>query len=189
MRKAEDVNNSDLLGKAMKTGIAVMLLVASAVAQKAPASPGVGACGLLGVNFNTETSMGQPLVQPESGKALVYVAEDFPKFGEVIGAPTIKVGLDGSWVGATHGASYISFTVNPGEHHLCINWQSSLGRLSRLVAFAHLVAEPGKTYYFRTRAIYSSYAANMYLDLDAIDPDEGEYLVASSQLSTSHPKK
>jgi len=40
--------------------------------------------------------------------------------------------------------------------------------------------------YFRARAIHSSYAANMYLDLDAIDPDEGQYLVISSQLSTAH---
>jgi hypothetical protein len=174
----------------MKTAVVILAFAISAFAQQPPPSAGLHvACGSLGATFKTATSAAQPPSQPETGQALVYVVEDFPKFGEAIGAPTIKVGLDGNWVGATHGASYLFFTVDPGEHHLCINWQSSLGRLSKLVSFARLMAEPGKTYYFRSRAIYSSYASNMYLDLDAIDPDEGEYLVASSQLSSERAKK
>jgi len=143
----------------------------------------------MGVNFDTENATAQPPAQPEPGKALVYVAEDFPQVQLSIGSPRIKVGLDGAWVGATHGNSYLFFSVDPGEHHLCIKWQSSLERFSKLASFARLTAEAGKTYYFRSRITFSSQWANEYLDLDAVDPDEGQYLVTSSQAVASHAKK
>jgi hypothetical protein len=174
----------------MKVAIVVMLFAITAMAQETPppvlAPP---ACGPLGVNFDTATSKTQPPAQPEPGKALVYVAEDFPTVQATIGSPRIKVGVDGRWMGATHGRSYLFFPLDPGEHHLCIRWQSRLERLSKLASFARLMAEPGKTYYFRARITYSRQWALVYLDLDAIDPDEGQYLVASSPLVTSHPKK
>ena len=174
----------------MKAAIVVMLFAAIAFAQEPSApAPAGSACGPLGVSFDTETSSAQPPTQPEPGKALVYVAEDFPTVQPNIGSPRIKVGLDGAWIGATHGRSYLFFSVDPGEHHLCVKWQSSLERFSKLASFAHLTAEPGKTYYYRTRITYSSQWANEYLDLDAVDADEGQYLVASSPLVASHPKK
>jgi hypothetical protein len=86
------------------------------------------------------------------------------------------------------GDSYLFFTEGPGEHHSCINSQSRWEVLSRFVFFAHVVAEPGKIHYFRAHAIYYR-DAPMYLDLDAIDRDEGEYLVSISPLSTAHAKK
>jgi hypothetical protein len=174
----------------MKAAIVAILFAASAFAQENPAlARAQAACGPLGVNFDTETSTAQPPAQPDPGKALVYVAEDFPQVQASIGSPRIKVGLDGRWMGATHGKSYLFFSVDPGEHHLCIKWQSSLERFSKLASFARVIAEPGKTYYFRARITFSSQWGNEYLDLDTIDPDEGQYLVASSRLSTSHPKK
>jgi len=174
----------------MKAAIAVILFfVASAFAQETPAVPHPqAACGPTGIGFDTETSTAQTPAQPDPGKALVYVAEDFqPTIG--VGAITIKVGLDGAWMGATHGGSYIFFQVSPGEHHLCIKWQSHFKRFSKLAAFARLNAEPGKTYYFRARSMYNPRWANEYLDLDALDPDEGQYMVATSRPMASHPKK
>ena len=175
----------------MKAAAVVILLLAlPAYAQEVPAAPHFhAACGPIEVNFDTETSTARPPAQPEPGKALVYVAEDFPTVQPTIGSPRIKVGLDGNWMGATHGSSYLFFSVDPGEHHLCIKWQSHLERFSKLASFAHLAAESGKTYYFRARITFSSYGTNVYLDLDPIDPDEGQYLVASSPLMTSRPKK
>jgi len=178
----------------MKTALALILFSLSfsfsAYAQERPAQPGAeAACGPLGVNFDTETSTAQPPAQPEPGKALVYVAEDFTTVQGSIGAITIKVGLDGAWMGASHGSSYVFFQLDPGEHHLCIKWQSHLKRFSKLAAFARLTAEPGKTYYFRARSMFSPQWATEYLDLDALDPDEGQYMVATSPLMASHPKK
>ncbi|MGB8061988.1 MAG: hypothetical protein WCF26_08850 [Candidatus Sulfotelmatobacter sp.] len=170
----------------MKTLVAVMLFAVYGLAQQSSTPPQFHeACGPLKVNFETSISTNRPPAQPEPGKALVYVAEDYPP---IIGAPTFKIGLDGAWMGATHGGSYLVFSVDPGEHHMCIRWQSRLDSLSRMVSFAHLTAEPGKTYYFRARAIYYP-PSPMYLDLDLIDPDEGQYMVASSPLITAHAKK
>lgn len=172
----------------MKTVIAILFFAVSAFAQNSPVLGVEPVCGPPGVNFDTVASAGQPPAKPESGKALVYVVADFPGPPGAIGTPTIKIGVDGKWVGATHGRSYVFFVADEGEHHLCINWQSRWEGLSKIVSFAHVVAEPGKTYYFRARALYYSHSP-MYLDLDAIDADEGKYLVSISPLSTAHPKK
>ena len=177
----------------MKTVLAAVLLATSALAQNNSALPRAqGACGPLDVNFDANTLASQPTAQPEPGKALVYVAEEFKKAPGELGNPTIRVGLDGAWMGATRANSYLFFAVDPGEHHLCTNWQSRLKRLSRLAAFARFTAEPGKTYYYRARITYAAYAhgaATMNLDLDPVDPDEGQFLVTSFRLSNSHPKK
>lgn len=164
----------------MKTLAAVLLFAGYGLAQQSSTPPTLHeACGPLQVNFDTSISNDKPPSQPAPGKALVYVAAEMP-------IVTLKIGMDGAWMGATHGRSYFSFSIDPGEHHLCIQWQSHRG-FSRMLSFARLNAEPGKTYYFRGR-IYGL-VNPQYLDLDLIDPDEGQYLVASSPLSVSHPKK
>jgi len=73
------------------------------------------------------------------------------------------VGLDGQWIGATNGNSYFYFSVDPGEHHLCTNWQgfSFLGK-TRAAGALHFTAEPGGVYYFRAKDIYVS---DKYFDL------------------------
>jgi hypothetical protein len=179
----------------MKMGFALVVLAAFAVAvaQDNPTSTQTNiACGPLDVYFDAKVSATHSIGQPESGKALVYVAEDFRKAPGELGNPTLRIGVDGSWIGAVRADSYLFFSVDPGEHHLCTSWQSRLERLSRLVGFARFTAEPGKTYYFRARVTYSTTgtgAANMNLDLERIDPDQGQFLVASYHQSNSHPKK
>jgi hypothetical protein len=164
----------------MKTLAAVMLLAVYGLAQQSSAPAELHqACGPLKVDFETSISTSRPPTQPEPGKALVYVAQEMP-------VVTLKIGMDGAWMGATHGRSYVAFSIESGEHHMCIQWQSHRG-FSRMLSFARLNAEPGKIYYFRAR-IYGL-VNPQYLDLDLIDPDEGHYLVASSPLSVSHPKK
>ena len=164
----------------MKTLAAILLFTAYGFAQQGSA-PGElpQACGPLKVDFDTSISTSRPPTQPEPGKALVYVAQEMP-------VVTLKVGMDGAWMGATHGHSYFVFSVEPGEHHMCVRWQSHRG-FARMASFAQLNAEPGRTYYFRAR-IYGL-ENPQYLDLDPVDPDEGQYLVSTSPLSVSHPKK
>ena len=85
------------------------------------------------------------LGQPEQGKALVYFFVDF------VTAPTMRVGVDGNWVGANNGKSYFFFQVDPGEHNVCAEWQSGTFKKSseRVGEAIHLPAEAGKTYYLR----------------------------------------
>jgi hypothetical protein len=176
----------------MKATLVVIVLAACAFAQENSEGKASAACGPLNVKFVTDSSTAQPLGQPDPSKALVYVVEDFRKAPGEWGNPTIRVGLDGAWEGATRASSYLAFAVDPGEHHLCASWQSHQQRLSKLAAFAHLMAEAGKTYYYRARITYSSYGgnvANMNLDLEPVDRDQGENLVASYHPSDSHPKK
>lgn len=155
------------------------------------------ACGPFNSKFVVKTQAGpHTLRQPDPGKALVYVVEE-QKFKAVLDVAA-RVGLDGTWVGANRGDSYFVFSVEPGEHHLCTDWISSFLPNGRIVPLAPLIAEVGKTYYFRVRTSggpgalgdgrwQSADAAT--IDLDPVNSDEAKLLIASSLLSVSHPKK
>lgn len=177
----------------MKNALAMLLLIVPAcfVAVSARAqdlsqldwsalAAAEAACGPSNTKFAVETQASpHKLQQRDSGKALVYVIEQ-----NLLEAPdiTARVGLDGAWVGANHGNSYLFFSVAPGEHHLCADWVSGLLPTGRIASLAPLMAEAGKTYYFRLRI-------SPYFDLDPVNSDEGKLLIASSLLSISHPKK
>lgn len=173
--------------------VIVILFATCAFAQDQTAIASVEAvCGPKEVQFDTETVQNRPLAQPEAGKSLVYVIEVFDKVVGELSHPTLRVGLDGKWVGADKGNSYLSVSVDPGEHHLCARWQSHWKRFSNEAAFAGFTADPGKIYYFRARIAEiggSGGASNFALDLEALNSDEGKYLAASSALSVAHPKK
>jgi hypothetical protein len=142
-------------------------------------------------------SAAHPSMAPDQGKALVVVIED--QETKFIRDVTIRVGLDGAWMGADRGNSYFFFAVTPGVRHLCADWETSHPD-QRIVALANLTAEAGKIYYFRARTwgSFTSGASgssvsdprlNWVLDLDPINDDQGQLLVATSGLSSSRPKK
>jgi len=175
----------------MKTVLALALLATFSYAEDNPTlNRAFAACGPLDVQFDAPASTSHEMDQPEAGKSLVYIAEEFRKAPRELGNPAIRIAMDGQWIGAVRPNSYLFFSVEPGEHHLCTSWQSHLERLSRLAGFASLTAEPGKTYYFRARVTYSTSgpasATNMNLDWEQVAPDEGQFLVASYHLSNSH---
>jgi hypothetical protein len=183
----------------MKTALVLTLLVisfaGSAFAQDpASVSAAEAACGPAQVQFDARAAKDQaptanePPAQLEAGKSLVYVVEVFDKAANQISKPTLRVGLDGKWVGADKSDSYLSFSVDPGEHHLCTRWQSTWKRFSDKAAFAGFTADPGKVYYFRARIIEGD-GSNFSLDFSPVNEDEGKYLVASSAPSVSRPKK
>ena len=181
----------------MKTAFVVIFLASSAFTQNSDRVPHAQpACGPLNAEFQIKMDNSQsPGFQPESGKALVYVAEDqkFQAAKEV----TARIGLDGAWVGATRGESYIFFSVDPGEHHLCADWRSTLLSDGRRVSLFGFTVEAGKVYYFRVRTTggpssmldRSGLDESASLDLDLINSDEGKLLVSTSPHSDSRPKK
>ncbi len=97
----------------------------------------------------------------------------------------MKLAMAGAWLGANHGNSYFSVSVEPGEHHVCVIFQSSL--VAQRVELAHFTAEAEKIYYHRTRLVMSRSVE--LLQLDPIDSNQGKYLIASFSLSVSNPKK
>ncbi len=171
----------------MGTALAMVCLASAALAQdRAAVARALSACGPDEVRFEVQTRATGPVAEPGADKALVYVIEVFNKASNELGEPTVRVGLDGAWVGATKGDSYFSFSVTGGERHLCTEWQSQFKRLSKNVALANFAAEAGKTYYFRARITEQTSLAFTF-DLDPVNEDEGKLLVASSAFSTHKP--
>ncbi|HEY0701726.1 MAG TPA: DUF2846 domain-containing protein [Candidatus Acidoferrales bacterium] len=147
-------------------------------------------CGAGDVGFSVKTDKNQhPTPQPAPGKAIVYVFNTVrtdPGFN--IGTVTLRVGLDGDWVGANHGDSYFYFQVDPGDHRICAQWQSQFERVSKLASALSLSAQPGQVYY--VRAIADARSRDRYtVRLEPLDPAEALLLSANSGYSTSHPKK
>jgi hypothetical protein len=161
-----------------------MLLIAFLLAAPAFAQDSSSACGSENVSFNVTLDKSHPsLPTAAPGKATVVFIQDFGarKFG--IGVHVIgRVGVDGSWVGAIRENSYLSVSLEPGEHHICVNLDSEL--LGNPVEFAHFRAEAGKAYYFRSR-----YMSGGNLLLAPVDSDEAKYQIAMFPLSISKPKK
>jgi hypothetical protein len=160
-----------------------MLFAASALAQVLPAP--TAACGPANASFKVNLSESQhTLTQPDAGKARIYFVHDAGT-SATLGYPTVKFAIDGAWVGANHGNSYFSVSVDPGEHHVCVTLQSSL--VEQRVELLQFKAAADKVYYYRTRLVMSRSVE--LLEIDPIDSDQGKYLVASFPLSVSSPKK
>jgi hypothetical protein len=131
------------------------------------------------------------VAQPESGHALVYVIvqERREPNAAQIGDVTTRVGLDGNWVGANHGQSYLSFAAARGEHQICTDWQSWLKAAQETSAAANLTAEAGKTYFFRAELTIPWADHPAGLRLHAVEEAEGLLLISKTAMSTWKTKK
>jgi hypothetical protein len=165
--------------------IGVILLLTLSASAQAAAPPPTAACGPEAISFKVKLDDSQHTPAPsESGKARVYFFQDAGS-NWTVGYPTVKVALDGAWLGANHGNSYFSASVEPGEHHVCVTLQSSL--VAQRVELAHFTAEAEKVYYYRTRLVVSRSVE--LLELEPIDSDQGNYLISTFPLSVSTAKK
>jgi hypothetical protein len=181
----------------MKALPIVIFLALPVLAQNPTTSlPAQSACGPMNTQFQIKLGDNhQPEAQLEADKAVIYVVED-QKF-KAIRDVTVRVGVDGAWVGATRGDSYLSVSLDPGDHHLCVDWTSDWLSNGRMISLFGFTAEPGKVYYFRARTTggvgslegRNGQGDTASLDLDLVNVDEGKLLVTNAQLSVSHPKK
>lgn len=195
----------------MKNAVAVILLSAAAlfaqdqpaVSQPAVNQPAVNqptvsharaSCGSGNIQFEVKTEKADKShhpAQPAPDKALAYVVEN-RRAGCFLCDTTTRIGLDGAWVGATRDNSYFSFSVEPGEHHLCADLQF-VPSSSETTSLASFTAEAGKTYYFRARLTDQNNSGkgpvDLALDLEPIDSDQGQFLIASYGVSTYRQKK
>ena len=168
-----------------------LLLASFAAAQQASTvKQAESACGSFHVNFKVDTSAHQhPLAPLMAGKAQVYVIEDWdPSDTGRINRPTIRIGMDGKWMGATQGNAYIFFSAEPGEHHLCVNWKSGLGSSNNLVAVYGFHAKPDQTYYLRA-SLPRGQGIQFTLTLGPLNIDEARLLLAQYPHAVSTVKK
>ena len=179
---------------------ATMLSSISALSQDHVAmTASESACGPKETAFTVNTNgADHPTPSPDPDKALVFVIEDLGQCVECdstsspfrtanVNQAIVKVGADGSWIGAEKGNSYLFFSISPGEHHLCVNWQSRVAERAHAFALSSLNAEAGKIYYYRARLFPGR--DDFSFDLDLLNADEGKFLVASSAFSNSRAKK
>jgi hypothetical protein len=148
-------------------------------------------CGPAKMEFDVKTDKKQHAVtQPDPGKALVYVVEEEKSdpHSMQIGHLTVRVGLDGTWVGANHGDSYLSFQVEPADHRVCSDVQSIFASKG-LSGAADLTAESGRTYYYRVEVWVGDHDHPPQFWLKPVDESEGLLLISNLALSTWKVKK
>ena len=170
----------------MKLIFAAICLTSCAFAGDARAL--ASACGPDSARFDvSKDKRATPVASDDAAKARIYVIGD--------GVQITRIGLDGAWVGAAEDRSWISFLTEPGEHHLCADWQPSVTRTmsllstTRSISLANFTAEAGKVYYFRARAIILAEHGILSFDLELTNRDEGQFLIASYPVSTAHLRK
>jgi hypothetical protein len=156
------------------------------------------ACGDDAVKFDVTALKDAPApAPPPEGKAQIVFVENENQglgFGK---HATIRYGLDGAWAGANNGNTFFVMNVDPGEHHLCVSWQSALKTLKRSIDVASFTAEAGKVYYYAANinitAVPGAYGpgvasggggANIAFGLAPLNEDEGKYRVKAWKLST-----
>jgi hypothetical protein len=182
------------LKRGVKIALTILISAVAALGQQneqngQPVSSLPPACGPAHTSFKVKVDdTRHDLTQPDTGKARVYFIHEagIPFTRVVLGYPTSKFAMDGAWVGANHGDSWFSVSVDPGEHHVCTTLQSSLFYDDR-VELAHFTAEPGKVYYYRTRLVLTG--SVQLLELEPLDSDQAEYMVSTYPMSISTPKK
>jgi hypothetical protein len=180
----------------MKTLLAVLLLTfaTGAFAQSSPPTSAVApGCGTADTKFDVSTSNSpRALAKPDAGKALIYFLQDDTYF-DARPRPTTRFAIDGTWIGATHGDSYFHVSIDPGEHHLCANWQSYAGPVGLGIgpdtAAAHFNAEPGGIYFFAARNHGGLHSGLAGIELLSTDSDQAQLLMSRFALASSRPKK
>jgi hypothetical protein len=123
-------------------GAALLVVPAIAKAEPLPA-----ACGADTTHYKVSKSKTAPSLTPPADQALVVLiqkqtGDDFPS------DPLIRFAVDGTWVGAVKGASYIAVPVSTGSHKLCVSRQSSIDTEKNNIGIAPLDAQAGSVYYF-----------------------------------------
>jgi hypothetical protein len=170
----------------MKAPFALLLVALSvSAAAQTPDKPYPSACGPDNGWFDVKHVNDQSPPTPEQGKALVYFVQYAFSGGEMI-TTSSRIGMDGAWLGAVRNRSYIAFSIAPGEHHLCVDWQTHMNRQVR--ELAHFTAEAGNTYYFRIRYIYGE-GGSMGIDFTPAYPDQAKFIIASNPVSVAKPRQ
>jgi hypothetical protein len=177
----------------MKSGPRILLLLASLVlAAQARATVLPDACGDDKIRFDVTAQSGQTApAPPPAGKAQIVFVENEDHMIGPFKYATIRFGLDGAWAGANYNNSYFVVNIDPGEHHLCASWQSSLGMIKRYIDVASFTAEPGKVYYYAANVKVTSAGdsgSNIDFNLAPLNDDQGHYRIKAWKQAISKPK-
>ncbi|MFP5237240.1 MAG: hypothetical protein ACLGSD_15185 [Acidobacteriota bacterium] len=149
----------------------------------------MAACGPAGALFRVDLVRKANLPPVRADRAVVYVIGNAVHFGLGPGAPILRVGVDGTWVGAVKGSdrpSYAAIPLRPGVHHFCVQWQGPGDATS--VALNELSLRDGNSYWLVAEGINPSGILPPVLTLDTVNSDEGKLLVAAGRQALARKK-
>jgi hypothetical protein len=189
-KESEIVNLRTAVLVASACWMAAIAARSRAAQQTPPLTPIAAACGQDRVDFVVKKDTMPAPVEPKPvpGKALVYVIESMPNYPFV--TKKVNIGMDGHWLGATDADTFMSFSAEPGVHHLCAVYQ---GHAESMDEEGHTLLlkmdlEAGKTYYVRYHALFLKDSPGIAL-FERVDEDEGQLLVEQTDHATSTRKK
>lgn len=139
------------------------------------------ACGPSETEFQVATvSTGTGVAMPV-GEGVIYLIE-------TPWAPTVtlRAAMDGRWKGAIKPGAFIAIPVPPGQHHMCVQWQSRLHVISNHLALSSTEVAAGHAYYFLADLAHPLGENQVRLTL--LDPDEGQDRLARSQIAVAQVK-
>jgi hypothetical protein len=173
----------------MKTNFA-MLLLAGTFATAAHASNVLpDSCGDPKMHFTIETRKSDGKVPPPSdGKARLVLEYPVVWTGLHLGTGggDLRVGMDGTWLGAAGSNSFFTVEIDPGEHHLCVSEAGALGGVKKDgIAMATLKAEAGKTYFFQYKINFQAQNKSTLrtFTFGPVDEDDGRFQTKSLKVS------
>src|SRR5258708_20660207 len=176
----------------IKTLLVVLLFAGPAWGQEQAADAlAMAGCGPNEVKFEVKKDKKEhPTGQVEPGKALVYVFGDETRDANIsyFDGPTLRLGVDGAWMGATQYQSYFFFPVSTGGHRICAGWQSDIARIAKVRTATSFSAHAGEVYYFRVVSERRQ-KREPAIKIEPLDGAEGALLIASSALGASRTKK
>jgi hypothetical protein len=162
------------------------------------------ACGDPAVRFNVKRIKGPSDVPaPSAGFArLVVLEQGFGWYGDEYFVPkgksrpkhynklpqrltpTVRVGMDGQWMGALRGNDFITFTVPPGEHHLCVQFQNpenaDTSSTLPMAFLSGMRADAGRTYYFQISYMMIHNLDKWGLELQPLQEYSGRLILSRS---------
>jgi hypothetical protein len=144
----------------------------NSVAQFAKSPAVLAACGPQSIKGNPRT-IPIPKVEsgPSPGNALVYF---FSNPAQAFAPGIVRIGIDGKWVGAVQGDSFVAVGITPGQHHVCSNLLQKYS--GNEIALDNLRARAGQTYFFTTLILNDLHGGTKYL-LYPTDPAEAALLL------------
>lgn len=80
----------------------------------------------------------------------------------------------------------MTFEIAPGDHRVCVDWQSSRSDRQKLGGAVLLTAEAGKSYFLKTEVVMSqaTEAHDEQFKLTKVDSAEGALLVSKAGKSS-----
>ncbi|MGD0732753.1 MAG: hypothetical protein ABR956_15930 [Terracidiphilus sp.] len=144
-----------------------------------------GACGDDSSKFDVTAQEDAPkpaFAPPSAGKSLIVFIERNSYKTTHFGYATVRFGIDGSWIGANYGNSYLTAEVDPGVHHVCANWQPTSFSTAKKTdaenknAVDTFTAEAGKVYFIMATVVVESHTQGVpdhSIFLSKLSDDEG----------------